>query len=125
MPRKTPYRSIKFQLAAAILIVMLPLISLMSYNYYYSVRVLYDQVAKSNKNAITLYMNQIDLQLQEADKYLLRKFLIDDASLSLLEGTLSPEDRVLARIRLFGELREDILVYPLVDSFFCLFDGAG
>jgi len=104
---------------------MLPLISLMSYNYYYSVRVLYDQVAKSNKNAITLYMNQIDLQLQEADKYLLRKFLIDDASLSLLEGTLSPEDRVLARIRLFGELREDILVYPLVDSFFCLFDGAG
>jgi len=125
VPRKTPYRSIKFQLAAAILIVMLPLISLMSYNYYYSVRVLYDQVAKSNKNAITLYMNQIDLQLQEADKYLLRKFLIDDASLSLLEGTLSPEDRVLARIRLFGELREDILVYPLVDSFFCLFDGAG
>jgi two-component system sensor histidine kinase YesM len=118
VPRKTPYRSIKFQLAAAILIVMLPLISLMSYNYYYSVRVLYDQVAKSNKNAITLYMNQIDLQLQEADKYLLRKFLIDDASLSLLEGTLSPEDRVLARIRLFGELREDILVYPLVDSFF-------
>lgn len=66
MQKKTTFhRTLRFTLLCVALLIIVPLIFLLIYNYYFSVNIIYDQVAKTNKNMISLYMNQIDTALEE------------------------------------------------------------
>ena len=122
MQKKTTFhRTLRFTLLCVALLIIVPLIFLLIYNYYFSVNIIYDQVAKTNKNMISLYMNQIDTALNEVDKHLVRKFLINDNYNGKLKTTLTSDDYVLTKIELHNEMKKDIVVYKIIDSFFIYF----
>ncbi|MGV2788384.1 two-component sensor histidine kinase, partial [Clostridium perfringens] len=65
-----PWNSIRVKLVLGLLGVAIPLIALLIYMSYYSVNVIHNQVAVSNKNMISIQMRQIDNQLSEIERHL-------------------------------------------------------
>ncbi len=59
------WNSIRFKVVAGQLLVTVPLLALLLYSNFYSIRVVHNQVALSNKNLISLYMGQIDDRLTD------------------------------------------------------------
>ncbi|UUZ85368.1 hypothetical protein LJK88_18535 [Paenibacillus sp. P26] len=66
----TAFHSLRFKLIFGLLLMVIPLVAFMIYNNLYAIGVVRNQVAQSNKNLISLYMKQIDRNLDEVDKYL-------------------------------------------------------
>jgi len=111
--------SLRFKLFAACFVIIVPLITLLIINNYYSVQVVRNQVAQSNKNMLSLYMGQIDRNLAEVDKYLLNQTASNLYLLDLEFPKKSDEDRYnLAKLGLFNFMVEDIAYYPMIDLFF-------
>lgn len=118
-PIKPFLNSLRFKLFATILLVIVPLITVLIINSYYSVRVVRNQVAQSNKNMLSLYMNQIDSYLEEVDKYLFNLAEGDTDLLELESSRLTNENSyMLAKLRLFTKLSEDVNAYPHIDMLF-------
>ncbi|WP_372662346.1 sensor histidine kinase [Cohnella sp.] len=111
--------SLRFKFFTVVLVIFVPLITVLIINNYYSVEVVRNQVAQSNKNMLSLYMDQIDRNLEEIDKYLFNTL---GSNLSLLDLELQKsvdEDRYnIAKLSLFNTLRNDAAYYPILDSFF-------
>ncbi|QJD82838.1 sensor histidine kinase [Cohnella herbarum] len=111
--------SLRFKLFAVITLIMAPLIALLIINNAYSIDVVRNQVAQSNKNMLSLYMNQIDRNLQEVDNYL---FNLSETETDLLELNKRKSENetvyTLAKLRIFQDLLQDITYYPSIDSFF-------
>lgn len=111
--------SLRFKFFVAILIIFVPLVTVLIINNFYSVEVVRNQVAQSNKNMLSLYMDQIDRNLEEIDNYL---FKTSGSNLSLLDLEFHKsvdEDRYnMAKLNLFNTLLNDAAYYPILDSFF-------
>lgn len=111
--------SLRFKLFAAVLLFMVPLIVIILINDHYSVQVVRNQVAQSNKNLLSLYMNQIDSNLADIDNYL---FNLSERNTDLLQLEF-PEAKdttpySLAKLRLYSDLRNEIDYYKTLDMFF-------
>lgn len=120
MRRMKPYvNTVRFKFFAAVLVIFVPLVTVLIINNYYSVDVVRNQVAQSNKNMLGLYMGQIDQRLEEVDKYLTNTL---ESNLSILDMEFPKsrdEDRYnIAKLTLFNTLRDDIAYYPVLDAFF-------
>ncbi|WP_283657931.1 hypothetical protein [Paenibacillus sp. RC343] len=50
------WNSIRLKLVVGLFVVTVPLLALLIYNHHYSINVVHNQVAISNKNLISLYM---------------------------------------------------------------------
>lgn len=111
------WNSIRFKLVMGILLVTIPLITLLIYNNYYSIRVVHNQVALSNENLISLYMGQIDVQLQDADRNLM-SLATYDYNIRSMETPNSEDEYQLAKHRVSNTLSNDIILYKSVDAFF-------
>lgn len=116
MPRIS-WNSIRFKLVAGLLLITIPLISLLIYNNYYSVRVVHNQVAISNKNLISLYMGQIDTQLQDANLNLIGMSISDD-NIRSMNNPESEDDYMLSKHRVSVKLSSEISKYKNIDSLF-------
>ncbi|MGO4271982.1 two-component sensor histidine kinase, partial [Paenibacillus sp. TAF58] len=77
------FKSLRFKLIFGLLIIVIPIVAFMIYNNLYAIKVVRNQVAQSNKNLISLYMGQIDRNLDEVDKYLFN-FAAQDTGLLVL-----------------------------------------
>ncbi|ALS28587.1 histidine kinase [Paenibacillus sp. 32O-W] len=111
--------SLRFKFFAAVLVIFVPLVIVLIINSYYSVQVVRNQVAQSNMNMLSLYMGQIDRNLEEVDKYMTNMLESDLNMLDLEFPKSLDEDRYnLAKIGLFNTLRDDAGYYPILDSFF-------
>jgi two-component system, sensor histidine kinase YesM len=108
--------SIRVKLVVAVMVVTIPLIALLFYNNFYSIRVVRDEVAISNKNMMSLYMGQIDNQLEEVNKYV-TSLLSSNMDLQIMEDPQTADDYMLAKIHLYDKLSADVLLYK-TDSFF-------
>lgn len=116
---KPVVNSLRFKFFAAVLVIFIPLVTVLIVNNYYSVDVVRNQVAQSNKNMLSLYKDQIDRNLEEVDKYLANTL---ESDLNVLDLEFPKEkdlDRYnIAKISLFNMIREDLGYYPILDSFF-------
>ncbi|ANY70207.1 hypothetical protein BBD42_29650 [Paenibacillus sp. BIHB 4019] len=111
--------SLRFKLFATILLIIIPLITILILNSYYSMRVVRNQVTQSNKNMLGLYMGQIDRNLEEIDKFLFNLSETDGDVLTLTYPRMRDEDAyLLAKLGLFQTLIGEKTYYPSADLFF-------
>ncbi|WP_424768190.1 sensor histidine kinase [Paenibacillus sp. sgz302251] len=111
--------SLRFKFFAAVLVIFVPLVTVLIVNNFYSVDVVRNQVAQSNKNMLSLYKDQIDRNLEEVDKYLANTLESDLNVLELEFPREADDDRYnIAKISLFNMMRDDLGYYPILDSFF-------
>jgi two-component system sensor histidine kinase YesM len=113
------FKSLRFKLIFGLFIIVIPLVAFMIYNNLYAIKVVRNQVAQSNKNLISLYMGQIDRNLEEVDKYLYN-VAAQETSLLVLE---LPRDQhadqySYAKIQLNNKLLKDLPNYKSMDMFF-------
>ncbi|SDD04393.1 two-component system, sensor histidine kinase YesM [Paenibacillus sp. UNCCL117] len=111
------WNSIRFKLVAGLLLVTVPLITLLLYNNFYSMRVVHNQVALSNKNLISLYMGQIDTQLRDAERNLLG-LMTSDYDAQSMNLPDSEDEYQLAKHQVSLKLSSDIILYKSIDAFF-------
>jgi len=112
-------KSIRFKLLVGFLLFVIPLQLLLIFDNYYAMRVVSEQVANSNRNLAALYMDQIDRNLEEVDKYL-RTTVAFESDLIMLDvpKEVSSDDYYLAKINLFNKLERDINTYKEMDYLF-------
>jgi len=63
------FHSLRSKMAAAITLIIVPLVAILLVSNFYSERVVRNQVTQSQMNLLSLYMGQIDRNLEEIDKY--------------------------------------------------------
>ncbi|WP_207659284.1 sensor histidine kinase [Anaerobacterium chartisolvens] len=95
----------------------MPFVMLLAYNNFYAINAIREQVAASNKNVVGLYLNQIDSNLSEIDKYL-ADLAGTDTDISQIESYSNEDESVLANVRLKIKISKDILLYKYIDGLF-------
>ncbi|RAP75148.1 sensor histidine kinase [Paenibacillus montanisoli] len=111
------WNSIRFKLIVAVLIILVPLISLLIYLSDYAVYVVRNQIAESNYNLVSLYMGQIDNSLDVVDEYLINLMLEDEDGRDLQYFATDSDRYHLAITRLSNKIT-NILSYQPIDGFF-------
>lgn len=113
------FNSLRFKLIVGLMLIMLPIVSFLLYNNFYSINVVRNQVAQSNSNMLNLYMGVIDITLEDIDNYLL-KFTAEESGLDILDRPQKNDIDLynLERIWLFAELRDNATYYKALDYFF-------
>lgn len=111
------WQSIRTRVLVCLLLVTLPLIVLLLYNSYYSINVVRNQVADSNRNMLTLYMDQIDRGLEDVDQYL-NSLVAVDTDLLVVGTTSEQQDYYMAKISLSNTLSQSLAIYRSIDGFF-------
>lgn len=114
---KISTNSIRFKLLAWLAIVMLPLIVFLIYNGYYAIRVVHNQVALSYKNMISMYMNQIDNNLDTVDSYLGNLEALN-TDLQIMVNSKNENEYYLSKVRLNNKISQDITMYRTIGSMF-------
>ncbi|GAA4876086.1 two-component system sensor histidine kinase YesM [Paenibacillus vulneris] len=116
---KERLKSLRFRIGMAFVAIFIPLMSLMIYYSSYAGDVVREQVAQSNKNLVSLYMNQIDRNLAEADEYLY-KMVAEETDLILLDqpANIYSTQYQEAKIRLFNNVSTMINNNRTMDMFF-------
>jgi len=113
------FTSIRFKLIFSVLAFIVPLIIILFLSNNYAMKVVRNQVAQSNKNLVSLYMNQIDRNLEEADKYLYQQAAQNTDFLSLeLSEASHGKQYYSAKIRLSNMINADISNYRTMDLFY-------
>ncbi|OMF37762.1 hypothetical protein BK133_04290 [Paenibacillus sp. FSL H8-0548] len=115
--KKWSWRSIRSRLAISVLAVTLPLIALLLYNSFYSINVVRNQVASSNKNMLILYMDQINKSLEDVDQYL-NSLVAIDTDLLVMGLPVPDQEYRMAKLSLFSKLAEKIPLFKTIDAFF-------
>ncbi len=110
--------SLKFKFTIIILATAFPLTALLVFQNFYSVTLLHDQVARSQQKVLSLYMNKIDMELDNLGSYI-HGFLSSSLDLDFLEDS-TPEDAdyQLAKMRVANLFSNDIMLYHTAGGFF-------
>ncbi len=110
--------AISFKLVIIISSIIIPLLALQFYSNYYATKVVRNQVADSYKNMMSLYMGQIDNNLEDASQYIayLGVFNFDLQIMSYI--STDEYNYNLAKTRLTNKLNEDIRKIKSIDSIF-------
>lgn len=111
------WNSIRFKVVAGLLLVTVPLLALLLYSNFYSIRVVHNQVALSNKNLISLYMGQIDDRLEDTDRNLM-SIMTSDYGLRSMDTPNSENEYQLAKFSLSQRLSNDLLLTESTDGLF-------
>lgn len=113
------FKTLRFKLIFSFVIIVIPVIAFMIYNNLYAIQVVRSQVAQSNKNLISLYMGQIDRNLEEIDKYLFGIASLETGLLVLETAReRNPDAYSFERIQLYNKLKRDLPNYKTIDMFF-------
>src|SRR4029453_4863434 len=119
MPKWFSTRTLRFKLFFGFLLLVLPLVAFMIYNNLYAINVVRNQVAQSNKNMISLYMSQIDRNLEEVEKYLYTRGAVEAGLLVLELPREQNADRyAFEKIQLFRLMLKELSNYKTMDMFF-------
>lgn len=114
---RVPLNSLRFKLINIIIVIAVPLVLLLIYFSQYSIKVVHEQVAKSNKNLLSMYMEQMDGTLSEVDKYL-ATLGATNYDLINLASFARENDYAMAKVNLSNRFKTDLRLYPLIDSMF-------
>lgn len=109
--------SIKFKLMVGVAFILIPLIGLLIYNNIYSINVIHNQVAESNRNMLIQYMKQVDKSLDVTDSYLATMAALD-TDIQILDAKTDDSAVALATQSLSQRLNKDILSNATMDCIF-------
>ncbi len=110
--------SLRSKLIIGFLAVTVPLFVLLMYNNFYAMDVVRTQVGQSNKNLLSMYMNEIDRTLEEADSYIYN-FVVQNSDLTVYGKTQEGSaDYFFSKVRVQNKMMSDIIRYPNVNMFF-------
>lgn len=110
-------QSIRFKLVVNLLVLTVPLLAILFVHNFYAIEVVRNQVANSYKNLMTLYMNQIDHELDNVDQYM-NNVVALDRTFFTLEQANTENDYWLSKILMSNKLKNDILMFPSITAFF-------
>ncbi len=110
------WNSIRVKLVVSGLLVTVPLIGLLLYNNYYAIHVVRGQVANSNSNMLSLYMQEIDNGLTDVSLYL-NSLVSSDQDVQILDMPQNSDDYIMSKLRLSQRLSNNVLIYK-TDAFF-------
>ena len=110
-------KTIRFKLIVGFLAVTLSLILMLFFNNQYAIHVVRSQVSESYGQMITLYMDEIDTELDNIDKYM-NTIISYENDLYYMDLAASEQEYTKAKIILFNKLNNQMPVYKMVDSFF-------
>lgn len=101
--------SISTKMISLYLAFMIPLLLFLFFNNNYAIDVVRNQVTQSNKNLVSLYMAQIDRNLEEIDRYLYN-FIISNTDIPLYElnEAGNNQEYYKAKIRLSNQISSDL-----------------
>ncbi|RRJ64598.1 HAMP domain-containing protein [Paenibacillus oralis] len=111
-----PLNSIRFIQPASVLCLTLPLIAMLLYNNFYAVNVVREQVAESYRKSLSLYMGQIDSQLNDIEAYIIATAYNMD--LQSLSTPINEDEYYFAKFYLKQKINNDIALYRNVNGFF-------
>lgn len=112
-------QSIHIKLIVGMLVFVVPVLIFLIYHSYYAIRVVRDQVAHSNENVTKLYMDQIDRNLEEVDKYLRMTTAFESELLPLgFEEEQNADRYQFAKINVFNKLENDYENFKFIDVLF-------
>ncbi|WP_219837179.1 sensor histidine kinase [Paenibacillus sp. R14(2021)] len=110
------FRAMRAKLIIGVLLLTLPPIGMLIYNNLYAINVVRNQVADSYKNTTQMYMNQIDVKLDDIDKYMNNIVALNLEFITMAQT--SSEDRyVMSKLLLYNSMFNDINMYPSAYSF--------
>ncbi|MFD0693046.1 sensor histidine kinase [Paenibacillus sp. GCM10027628] len=119
MPSLRPFfNSLRFKLFGIIFIIV-PLVAVLVVINIYSVQVVRNEVSQSNRNLLSLYVGQIDQNLQQVDNYLYNLSQLNTDLLDLEVTSQNHEnDYNKAKLRLYNSISNEISYYKMIDLFF-------
>jgi two-component system sensor histidine kinase YesM len=90
------------------------------YNNYYAMKVVRTQVAQSNKNLVSMYMNQIDSSFEEINNYIYNFVAQDEDSdlVSLSHNDSNNPEHFLSRVRVQNKFNKSIISFKNANMFF-------
>ena len=109
--------SLKFQLIAGVVSVILPLCVFLIYYNFYSIRNLHSQVANDDKNILFSKMQEIDARLGDINMGI-SNYIYNNPGIQDMEYLRDPDDRYIAKAGVFQQISSDILQYKYVNSIF-------
>lgn len=117
--------SIRFSLTVIVLLVALPLSTLLLLYSSYAVNVIYSQVSRSDLSMTSLYMKQIDQQLDTISMYLIN-LKLNESSVYGIQNVYDANSVIFSEEYLLNKINDDNLMYRNIG---CLFvynaeDGA-
>lgn len=108
--------SLPVKLFLSVLVMTLPLVGMLIYNNFYAIDVVRGQVTESYSNSLTLYMKQIDDDLNAVDAYM-NTIAFGNDLLSIGQAA-TDDDYYTAKFLLHNRLVNDIALYRSLNSFF-------
>ncbi|UKS29320.1 histidine kinase [Paenibacillus sp. HWE-109] len=96
--------SLRFKLIIGFITIAIPLLILLLFNNLFASSTVREQVAESNKNAIILYSNQLQAELNRETNFLYN-LAYEDPNISLLSRVIhDPTEYILTKERIINEL---------------------
>ena len=99
-------------------LVIIPLVILLLWNNLYATKVVHSQVAQSNRNMLTMYMNDIDQVLGEIENYLYKAAEQDQSLISLSQYDQDSWEYYLSTTQTSNDLDLNINYYDAADVLF-------
>ncbi|GLX67757.1 sensor histidine kinase [Paenibacillus glycanilyticus] len=99
-------------------LVTIPLVILLLWNNLYATKVVHSQVAQSNRNMLTMYMNDMDQVLGEIENYLYKAAEQDQSLISLSQYDKDSWEYYLATTQTSNDLDLNINYYDAADVLF-------
>ncbi|MEX1028412.1 MAG: hypothetical protein WDZ91_00015 [Paenibacillaceae bacterium] len=110
--------SLRLKLIIGFGVVTIPMFIFLIYNNYYAMKVVRTQVGQSNKNLLSMYMNQIDSTFENIDSYLY-SFIVKDTDLALYsQNNPDNNEYMISKVRLQNKMNTDLNNFKNADMFF-------
>lgn len=110
--------TLRSRLVLGFCLVTVPLVVLVLWNNLYATKVVHSQVAQSNQNLLTMYMNDMDKALKETENYLYKTAEQDQAVLSLGQYPRDSWEYYLAKTQTVNGLFLNTNYYEAADVLF-------
>lgn len=110
--------SLRLKLILGFGMITVPLILFLLYSNLYARNVVRKQVAESNLNLLSLYGDQIDRTLGDANNYLFHLATLDTDIRSLSYAANDQGEFAYFKIKLFNKFSNDYLYYPSIHTIF-------
>ncbi|MEX2104505.1 MAG: histidine kinase [Bacilli bacterium] len=111
-------RSLKFKLSIGIIVVMLPLVIFTFYNNINARQVVQEKVSESYTNTMSIFVDEVDLNLLQINDYLYKMGNQDLDVGQLRSYPIVDDEYILTKIRIQQKLIRDIGFYPMIDTIF-------
>ncbi|RAP76727.1 sensor histidine kinase [Paenibacillus montanisoli] len=107
--------SLRTKLIIGFLSVTVPLFALLLYNNFYAMDVVREEVGQSNKNLLSMYRNEIDRTLVDAETYLYNFVVLNENLPRYGKSEPGSADYFFAKVRVQNKMTQDLVNYPNVN----------